>query len=238
MEYTLPLALMDFLPVLFAGVGFLFISRLVSFVLPRQGRIAFLGGCLIVTGGFLTAFWKLLMALSAGTLDITWMQNSLFVFMAPGYILLAWSVWQTVRSVQGKSVFNSWALPLLMILVMFLSAYFFFRTNPKSPAWERVLLSMMVLATALTGVLLIAFAFRLKLYLAGGLFIVNLLTIFLLNGMARLPEQSIRLQWVEEGINTVRWLAFASGAWILFRYARLNFGVDSSRLPQLMKDPK
>jgi hypothetical protein len=52
-EYTLSLALVDFLPVLFTAVGFAYVIRLVSSVLPAQGRIAFLGGLLVVAGGFL-----------------------------------------------------------------------------------------------------------------------------------------------------------------------------------------
>jgi hypothetical protein len=41
MEYTLSLALFDFLLVLFAGVGFSYIIRLVSYLLPSQGTVAF-----------------------------------------------------------------------------------------------------------------------------------------------------------------------------------------------------
>jgi hypothetical protein len=228
MEYSLSLALVDFLPVFFSGIGFMYIIRLVSYILPMQGRIALWGSILVVTGGFFKALWKLLMALSDGEVDINWMENGLFVFMTPGYILLAWSVWQTARSVQGKRTYSAWALPLGLITVIFLVSFYFFRTNPASPAWERVLLSMMVLATVVTGALLTAFAFRLNLYLAAGLFVVNLVGIFVLNGLARLPAQPISLQWIEEGINTVTWLAFAIGAWILYRYARLSFAIDVS----------
>lgn len=233
MEYPLSLAFVDFLPVLFAAVGFTYLVRLVSFVLPRQGRIALLGSILVVAGGLFKAVWKLLMAVSGGELDVNWMEEGLFILMAPGYILLAWSIWQTARSVQGRRLLGSWPIPLGTIVVTFLASWALFRSNPGSPAWERVLLSMMVLATVVTGILLIAFALRLRLTLSAGLFMINLLAIFLLNGMARLHEQPVAMQWVEEIVNAVSWLAFALGARMLYEYARVHFGVDDSREAQL-----
>ena len=52
-----------------------------------------------------------------------------------------------------------------------------------------------------------------------------------MSGMARLSEQPIPLQWIEEVINTISWLAFAFGARILYQYARINFGVDAPTSP-------
>lgn len=228
MDYTLSLALLDFLPVFFAALGFFYIVRLVSFVLPMQGRIAFWGGALVVLGGFVKALWKLLMASSAGTLNAAWMENALFILMAPGYILLAWCVWQAARSVQGKRIFGAWALPVTAIVLLFLTSFYLYHLDPASPAWERILLTALVLATLLTAVLLILFAARLKLSRAVLLLLVNLLIVLILNGLARQPEQPIRLQWVEEVINVISWLAFAFGTCLLYQYARINFGVDAS----------
>jgi hypothetical protein len=231
MEYTFSLALVDFLPVFFAAVGFSYIGRLVSFVLPLQGRIAFLGGTLVVLGGFTKAVWKLLMASSAGTMNLAWMENAMFILMAPGYILLAWSVWQTARSVQGKRTFGAWALPVTVNMFLFLTSFYLYKSDHLSPAWERILLTTLVLATLLTGFLLIAFAARLKLPVAAGLFLVNLLVVLIMNGLARQAEQSIRLQWTEEVINVVCWLAFAFGARILYQEAQIKFGMDAPAAP-------
>jgi hypothetical protein len=218
MEFTLSLALLDFLPVLFTGVGLFYIGRLVSLILPTQGRISLIGGTLVVAGGFFRAIWKLLMALSGGGVDVNWMEESLFVFMTPGYLLLGWSVWQTMRALHGKTISNPWVPPLALIFVTFLTSYSLFLTSPGSPAWERILLSMMVAATLGTGLLLIALAFQMKLFLLGGLFVVNLLGIFILNGLARVSEQTISLHWIAEGINTVSWLAYAVSAWGMYRH--------------------
>jgi hypothetical protein len=231
MEYTLSLALVDFLPVLFAAFGYFYIFRLVSFVLPVQGRIALLGGILVVTGGLSRAIWKVLMASSEGTTNPVWLENAMFILMAPGYILLAWSVWQTARSVQGKRIFGGWLLPVTIILIVLLTSFYRYNSDSGSLIWERILLTTLVFATLLTGILLVIFAFRLQLTRAAGLFLVSLVIVLVMNGLARQSEQPIRLQWVEEVLNTVSWLAFAVGARILYQYARTNFGVDATATP-------
>lgn len=226
MEYTLSLALVDFLPVLFTALGLVAISRMVAHVSVAQGRVAFYGTLFTVAGGFFKAAWKLLMAVSNGAVDIHWMEEGLFVFMAPGYTLLAWSVWQTVRTVQRKKVFHTWMSPIVMIGITFAASVALYAIQPNSPAWERVLLSVMVLATFITGILLLTFAFRQRLPAAGWLFILNLIGILLLNGLARLESQPIYLQWIEEGINTIAWLAFAIAANQVYVHTRVHFGVD------------
>ena len=233
MEYTLSLALVDFLPVLFAAFGYFYIFRLVSFVLPVQGRIALLGGILVVSGGLSRAIWKLLMAASEGTTNLVWLEDAMFILMAPGYILLAWSVWQTARSVQGKRIFGVWLLPVTIVLIVLLTSFYMYNSDSGFVVWERILLTTLVFATLLTGILLVIFAFRLKLTLAAALFLVNLVIILVMNWMARQPEQPIRLQWVEEVLNTLSWLAFAVGARILYQYARRNFGVDATTTPRM-----
>jgi hypothetical protein len=198
---------------------------MVAHINAMQGNVAALGAILTVAGGFFKALWKTFMASTGGTLDINWMEDGLFVFMAPGYTLLAWSVWQTVRTVQGKKTFNTWLAPVIIIAIMFAGSFYLYTSNPTSPAWERILLSVMVLATVITGILLIVFGFRQKLPLAGWLFIINLVGIFLLNGLARMDDQTIALQWIEESINTVSWLCFAIAAKKVYENTRENFGV-------------
>lgn len=228
MEYPLSLALFDFVPVLLTAIGFLYLVRLTSSVLPAQGRIAFLGGMLIVAGGFFKAGWKLLMAVSNSTIDIGWMDDGLFWFLVPGYLLFAWSMWQVSRLVQGKQIFGTWLLPCLVTLLTFSISYFLFLSNPASPAWERVLLTVTVLANFASGILLMTFAFREKLSVAGWLFLLNLLGVFLLNGLARLSEQTILVQWMDESVNTLSCLGFMIASRIIYEHVRANFGGDAA----------
>jgi hypothetical protein len=224
MEYTISLALVDFLPVIFTAVGMYFIVRMVSHINATQDKAAAIGAALIVTGGFLKAVWKLVMAFSG--YDIRWMDDGMFAWMASGYTLLAWSIWQTVRVLRGKKMFNAWLIPAIIIVLMLASSFYFHTFSPDSPTWKRILLSLMVLASSITSVLFIIFAFRQKLFLAGALFIFNLIIIFVMNGLARMPEQTITLQWMEESINSVSWLCFVIATKEVFDYTRKNFGVQ------------
>ena len=233
-EFTLSLALVDFLPVLCTAIGLIYIIRLISSVLPAQGRIAFIGGLLVIAGGVFRAIWKLLMALSSGALDVNWMENSLFIFMTPGYVMFAWSIWQLSRSLHRKRAFHAWMMPSILIVLVMGISYSLSIALPASLAWKRILLSVTVLANVLSGILLIRLAFRKNLVQAGWLFIVNLIGVLVLNGLARLPDQPVRIHWIAEGINLVAWLAFAVAAWSIYQSMRANSGGDLPAFPRVV----
>lgn len=224
MEFTLSLALVDFLPVAFTAIGLMFVVRMISLMSRAHGQAATIGAVLTIAGGFFRALWKLLMAVSDGAVDINWMENGLFIWMAPGYTLLAWSVWQAVRHVHNKPMLKAWFVPGVLILIMISSAIYLYASDPSSPAWERVLLSVLVLATVVTSILLITLSFKQNLPLAGWLFIVNLIGVFLLNGLARIADQTIAVHWAAESINLVSWLCFAIAAARVFDHLRTRFG--------------
>ncbi len=227
MGYTLELALVDYLPVAFTALGLFYIGRMVAHVDMGRGRVAAVGAVLTVAGGLAKATWKLIMALSRGSTDVVWLDNSLFILMAPGYTLLAYGVWQTMQQMRGRTTGHRWLPPTVFIGVVFVAAVLMALMRPDSPAWERILLTVMVLATVVTGVLLIVFSFRQKLPLPAWLFVLNLAGVFVLNGMARMPDQTIVLQWIEQSINAVAWLAFAYAAARVYAHTRARFGVDA-----------
>jgi hypothetical protein len=175
---------------------------------------------MVVTGGLLRALWKLLIVLSNGNLVIDWMGNSLFVLMAPGYVLIAWSIWQLMRSARKKSIRNAWLVPLVLTIVLWGVSYSLAKAQPDSVAWKGILISSTVLASLVSGVLLITFAFRQKLSMAGWLFIVNLVVVFIMNGLARAAEQTVAIHWMAESIDSVSTLCYALGAWIVYQHAR------------------
>ncbi|MFT3891092.1 MAG: hypothetical protein QM730_05615 [Anaerolineales bacterium] len=227
MEFTLSLALLDFVPVFLTAFGFIYLIRLTFSVLPAQGRIAFIGGVLVVAGGLFKATWKSIMSLSHGAVDIHWMENSLFVLMTPGYILFAWSMWQVARAVQGKRTFHVWLLPTLVSLGVLGVSFYLYTSVPDSQAWKLVLLTITVVGNFVSGILLIVFAFRQKLTLAGWLFLLNLVCVFALNGLAR-ASQTVLIHWIAEIVNTFSCLGFMLAAKFLYEYARAHFGVDAA----------
>jgi len=223
MEYTISLALVDFLPVIFTTVGFYFLYKMVTHVDATQGKVFLVGAVLTVIGGFLKATWKLNIAASGN--DIRWMDDGMFAWMAVGYTLIFWSIWQTVRTVQGKKALNSWIVPTVLSALTLAGAYYLYTSMPESRSWKFTLLGVMSLASIFTSVLLIIFAFRQKLSLAGALFVVNLIVIFLMNGLARMPEQTIALQWIEESINSISWFCFAIASKKIYEFTQSTFGV-------------
>jgi len=222
-EYTISLAFVDFLPVIFTAVGFYFLYKMVTHVDATQGKVFLVGAVLTVIGGFLKAIWKLNIAASGN--DIRWMDDGMFAWMAVGYTIIAWAIWQTVRAVQGKKTLNAWIVPTVISALTLAGSYYLNVSMPDSSAWKLTLLSVMVLASIITSILLIIFAFRQKLTLAGVLFVVNLIIIFVMNGLARMPEQTIALQWIEESVNSISWFCFAIASKKIYEYTQATFGV-------------
>jgi hypothetical protein len=225
-EYTVPLALYDFLPVVFTAVALYWVVRMVVFISPEMGRMAAVGALLVVTGGTAKATWKLIMAASGGTLDIRWLDASLFIFMAPGFILLACAVWGLTRIVRDLSPLPARVLGPLGVVATLVTSVAFAVVAPGSPAWSRVLLGAMVIAALALSVLFIIFAIRERLHAATVLLLLNLAGTLALNAMARLPEQTIPLQWAEQTVNAASWLAFAVAANLVYAHTRERFGVD------------
>ena len=78
----------------------------------------------------------------------------------------------------------------------------------------------------LSGILLITMAFRQGLSQAGWFFLANLIGVFVLNGLARLPDQPVRIHWIAEGVNLVSWLVFAVASRTLFQNIHANVSGD------------
>jgi hypothetical protein len=235
-EYTLSLALVDFLPIIFSAFGLYYVARMVTHLGRIQGQMAMLGVVLIILGGIFKAVWKTINAATHGAADINWMEDSLFVFMAPGFIFLAFAIWSGVRAMLGKKVSTVWLVPTIIVLAMMAGSAYLGISRPEEPAWKRILLGMMVLANLVSTILLAVFAFREKMSAMGVLFIFNFVGVLILNSMARIPVQTISLQWIQEGINTVTWLMFAFAAIKIYEFTRVNFGVDAARVAQPLSD--
>lgn len=226
-EYTIPLALYDFVPVVFTGVALFWVTRMVAFVCSEMGRTVAIGAALVVAGGTAKATWKLIMAASGSAVDVRWLDNSLFIFMAPGFLLLAFGVWGMTRIVRRLSSTPARVLRPLSVALTLAGATLLAVLLPGSPAWSRLLLGVMVPAALALNVLFVIFAVRERLAWATALLLANLGGTLVLNWMARLPEQTIPLQWAAQTVNSVTWLAFAVAAHLVYAHTRARFGVDA-----------
>ena len=97
MTPTLTIALEDFVPVFVTFFALLWLTRMIFSMDRRSGYVAAIGSLLVVLGGLFKATSKLMWVFS-GEL-ILWMENSLFILMAPGFAFLAWGIWCGQRRV-------------------------------------------------------------------------------------------------------------------------------------------
>ncbi len=85
-QFSVPMALMDFIPVVFFLLGFLTLSKDLSKKMNKAALILFNVGCGMVSlAGLLKASYKLLYAQGAG--DIAWMSDQFFSNQAFGFLM-------------------------------------------------------------------------------------------------------------------------------------------------------
>jgi hypothetical protein len=223
--YTLALALEDFVPVILSALGLYIVSRMVLRVDAGIGRMATIGFALVAGGGLLKATWKLFMAASGGRTDLVWLDKGMFLWMAPGFLLLAFALWYTAeRMTDGPVTQRIWLAPGIGLALMLLAILLTGFPSLSRDTWRFVLLGIMTLGNVVMTVLLIQKARRFGLGQAALLFLLNIVIVFVLSGMARIPEQTIALQWTEQALNTL-----AQGAFLYAAY-RLSLAVTVPRM--------
>lgn len=201
--YTLGLSLLDFVPNLAFLVGAYFLVRLVMLIGNRFSIVTMIvGSSLVFLGGMSKALWKLLSTMRVA--DVWWLSELQFVLLAPGFLAMLVGVVLVARGERGR-----WKAGL-----------------PAMAPWKIPLLATMTLSSlGLQGVLSYM-AFRRKAYLAAVMYIVAIVCMLGMAGMAS-GEQSVGRQWLEEGINSVGQIAFAFGGFLL--YSRVE--ADESQGP-------
>ncbi|MCO5186210.1 MAG: hypothetical protein M9965_20005 [Anaerolineae bacterium] len=225
--FTMGLALEDFVPVILSSLGLFILARMVDQFGRSAGRMAYLGWALITLGGLFKALWKLIMALSNGQTDVAWMDLGLFLWMGTGFTFMAFAVWHAQRIMRGKKApKNPWLAPIIIVALNGFGAVVVALTMSPADRWRFVFLGLTTIANVALAVLLIVQAYRQHQYGVMGLFVLNIVIVFALSGMARIPDQTIPLQWMEQILNTLAQGAFAVAAWRLgakavTRYSRM-----------------
>jgi hypothetical protein len=193
--HMMALALLDFVPNLAFLVGAIYLVRL-AWRGPLIGKVGMaVGAALVLVGGTTKALWKLLYTMELG--DSRLLSEMQFVLLAPGFVAMMVGAIYLQRA--GK------ATPKASL--------------PAMATWKIPFLAVMTLGSlALHGVLSFI-AFRRRARLAGVLFIVAVLCMLSLAGMAS-GEQTVSRQWIEESVNSAGQIAFALGSHLLYRRAR------------------
>jgi hypothetical protein len=205
--YSLGLSLVDFIPNLAFLVGAYFLVR--ASLLKRGqrcGRMLMAGTLLIFLGGMLKAVWKLVYTVGAG--DLRLFSEIQFVLLAPGFLAMLVAV---ILMVRGKSRPHAQGEDGASGL----------RLVPAIAAWKLPFLVITTLSSLAALAALAFMAFRLHLIVAGVLFVLAALATFMMGGMAS-ATQTVSMQWIVEGINSTGQIAFAAGAFLLYRHLRIQ----------------
>ena len=120
-EFSVPMALMDFIPVILFLLGSLIIVKDLKSRISVISWIMFTIGIIMVTAaGALKAAYKLLYALNIA--DVTWMTNQFFSNQAVGFLLAGIGLTIGVTSLKGKTLAVVPTMALVGIMVVGLGA--------------------------------------------------------------------------------------------------------------------
>lgn len=230
--YSIPLALEDFLPVIFSAIGLFILARMITKMDSQLSMMAYLGVALITLGGLSKAIWKLLIALSDAEINIKIMDNALFFGLSLGFILFAYALWYAQRSYFEQSrPKNVWFFPAIVCIVTLATALYMAGTSDPEPdsleVWFLILLGMTTIFNFVTLGLAIRQARRQKQYMAMMLFAINLVAIIVLQGLARTGDRTETSQWIAQITNTIAQVGLVYGAWLLFKYVQSQPGSDN-----------
>lgn len=208
-DYTVNLALFDYVPIALSAMAMIYICRIAGDRGDINGLICRSGAVLIISGGLLKATWKLIVAASGH--DIVWMNKALFICLAPGFVLLS-------SALLLPRAQNMTRNSLLVICALLIAVYALLTSRfPEQRYGFFWLLSITTLGNAVMIATLTMKAWRVQHAVASLLFVASFVGTLTLSGLARIPEQTAALQWLEEGINTLAQLALLLGSLNLYR---------------------
>lgn len=219
-EYTVFMALQDYMPVVLSSIGLFLLARMVARVDPRSGRLAYLGWLLVSLGGINKATWKLVMAATASQVNLEWLDNSLFLLMGPGFLAMGFAIWYAQRLLQDKKLpfFGSvYVVPGVLTAVIVGLALALGLANPASRVPFFILLGLTTVGNFVLGGLVIRQGWQMGSRIVMLLFGFNLAAILMLTYMARIEPQTIPLEWTAQITNTLSNAAFAYAAYQLAR---------------------
>jgi hypothetical protein len=187
-----------------------FIARLLAPLDRACGQLASLGFLLITLGGFLQALGKLILATTGW--HIAALHHSLFILLAPGFVLVAWALWNTFHS--GPSGTPVWVVPVITIIVGE-GAAAVSALSKGGQRWLYILWGLAMAAQFAMTALLAWEAGRRGLQLAALLFLFYLLVVSAQFSFPRLLSLPLVAPGMELISSTIAWGAFASAAWQL-----------------------
>jgi hypothetical protein len=215
-QYSVGLAAFDYIPIALSATGLLYITNTITLWAQQWRYVALIGACLIIVGGLSKATWKMLVA--SQQVDIAWMNAALFFCLAPGMLILSSAIWGAVHQ-QGRLRQKIILLTAVSLAIISLLLSYHW---PDQRYGKFYLLGLATIGNLALSIQLAIKALQTSKPLAAACFTFNLLAVFVMVGLARLPVQSESLQWIEEILNTFSQGAFAYAAFILYSATKTN----------------
>jgi hypothetical protein len=218
-NYSLGLALFDFIPVLLSLSGLLLLANLIGNTTPSARWPALAGALLVGAGGLSKASWKLCWVLTRQ--DLAVLDNLLFILMAPGFAWLACQTYSAQRVWRGGTVFAHSNVLALTLSVTILGASLIATTGGGEGGgrgWFFVLLGSASLANIYLSGLLIRLSWTTQQRVTASLFLFSILLVLALGNLARFSAGSAPLQWLAEFLNALAHGTFALAVWRIRPY--------------------
>ena len=212
-DYSLALALFDYLPVAMSALGLGLLAQLLCRALPGALGWLLVGAGLVVAGGLSKATWKLIWVLTGQ--DIQVLDALLFICIAPGMLLLACHAAAASRRWRDSAAVTHPGRASLLLAVPLLVAAGLAAAFAEGRTWFFVLLAAGALANIALALMLVRLSWGWGQHFTGAFFLFSIVLTLGLSALARVPEQTAALQWLEESINLVAQGCFALGVWRL-----------------------
>lgn len=216
-RYSFTLAIIALLSAAVFIFGLVQLARMLRRNNEIIGELGALGVLLISGGNLLNTIGKILAATNGH--ESAWLKNSLLFLSAPGFVCLAWALWQTVRNDStGMTAGRVWLFPLffnggLLALTVAL------KMVKGGQTWLNLLQFVTTVASIAAFVQLAQAALRLQNQFLAGMFILSL-------GMAlamtfRGSDGTLVAEWAQQISNLLSQSVFAFSA---FKLSRLIAG--------------
>lgn len=204
-DYTVILALEDYVPTLLALAGFWLLGA-ASAAIDQRAAVAGRGGAVLIgLGGVAKSTWKLILATFGA--DVHWLEQSLFPLMAAGALLVLWSLHTTLRGRRAPW----WPYALVGVGVAG-AAGALGSVQPAFVAATTGVTAISVLGAVLAG--------RRRAWGAVALYVLGIVAVTSLVPLRNHPQhETLGFQWLEQGTNTLAQAVFLTAALLTVRAA-------------------
>ena len=195
MEFTIPMALVDYIPVICFALGSVILMRDLYNKMSKGAFALFTAGTIMITlAGALKATWKLLYA--AGICNFEALNNMFFPTQSIGFLLAGVGILAMIIHKQGETKL---------------------RSVPPVFSGTFVFVSLMVAGLGLIDTVLCILAVKLKKPGLIALFVLSFVCSLCMGYLSSKDFAEASMNWIAEGVNVIGQGAFLGGAYLLHK---------------------